>query len=271
MANYAEPYPGNGMFKSFTKTWHNKSYAKISPTRPELGASGKVVFITGGGTGIGKAIAIAFAQAGAKVIGIFGRRIDRLQSAAEEIRKANPKGTTSVVFVPVDLTQQAAVESAFNSAVKQADGAKVDVFISNAGSPPEYGPISSSKEQDIRKGLELNTIGAFNAVRAILPLLAPRAKVFDINSGLGHISPQPGVWIYAVAKAANLKVFDYLQAENPELHVVSVQPGVVATEMSEGSGYEAQDDSKQTPLNVLRIPVPWESCPLPRVTHSPIH
>lgn len=62
MATYAGPYPGNSMFKSFTKTWHNKPYPRIAPSRPELKAAGKVVFITGGGSGIGKATAIAFGE-----------------------------------------------------------------------------------------------------------------------------------------------------------------------------------------------------------------
>lgn len=50
---------------SFTKTYHNKPYDLISPSRPELSASGKNVVITGGGTGVGKSIALSFAQAGA--------------------------------------------------------------------------------------------------------------------------------------------------------------------------------------------------------------
>lgn len=48
-------------FVSFTKTWHNKPYAAIDPMRPELSAKVKFVVVTGGATGIGKAIAVAFA------------------------------------------------------------------------------------------------------------------------------------------------------------------------------------------------------------------
>ncbi|KAI1044134.1 hypothetical protein LB505_010555 [Fusarium chuoi] len=76
-------------FVSFTKTWHNKPYPSIDPTRPELSAAGKFVAITGGGTGIGRSIAIAFAQAGASTVAILGRRLDRLEIAAAEIAEAS--------------------------------------------------------------------------------------------------------------------------------------------------------------------------------------
>lgn len=74
------------------------------PSRPELSAAGKVVFITGGGSGIRKATGIAFAQASSKVVAIFGRRFGKLQLAAEEISKANLAGTTTVVIESVDIS-----------------------------------------------------------------------------------------------------------------------------------------------------------------------
>jgi threonine dehydrogenase-like Zn-dependent dehydrogenase len=111
--NNFDLHPGDKYFKSITKTWHNAPYPQISPLRPELQVTDKVVFITGGGTGIGKATALAYAQAGAKCIAIFGRRVDKLSAAAEEIRKANPNGTTTVVYEGVDLSQRAAVDAAF--------------------------------------------------------------------------------------------------------------------------------------------------------------
>ncbi|EXJ89217.1 hypothetical protein A1O3_02283 [Capronia epimyces CBS 606.96] len=235
MGSNAKLYPGNQFFKSFTKTWHNKSYPQISPARPELGTPGRVVFITGGGSGIGKATAIAFAQAGAKVVVIFGRRVDRLRSAAEEIRKANPNGTTSVIFEGVDLSQRVAVDAAFANAVKQAGGAKIDVFIHNAGILQTLGPVAGYDEKEYRTGLELNMMGAFNTVQAMLPLLAPKAKVFNVSSCIAHVLPMPGSWAYAATKAANTKMFDYLQAENPDFHIVNVQPGVVDTDINAGT------------------------------------
>lgn len=245
MGVYIDPYQGNEFFKSFTKTWHIKPYAQISPDRPELSAVGKVVFITGGGTGIGKATAIAFAQAGAKAIAIFGRRVERLISAADEIRKANPAATTQVVFESVDLSKRAAVDTAFTTALRQVgNSTKIDVFISNAGIMPKTGAVAGYGEADFNKGLEMNSGSAFNTIQAMMPLLAANATVLNISSGIAHIGPVPDLWLYATTKLANTKIFDYLQDENPNLCIINVQPGVVTSELNSGSGFAGQDEGK---------------------------
>lgn len=69
-------------FPVFTKRWHTKRYSTISPTRPENAAFGKIVIVTGGGTGIGAAIAKAFAEAGAAGIGLIGRREEPLKKSS---------------------------------------------------------------------------------------------------------------------------------------------------------------------------------------------
>jgi NAD(P)-dependent dehydrogenase (short-subunit alcohol dehydrogenase family) len=246
MGSNAELYPGDKYFKSFTKTWHNKPYPQISPLLPELRATNRVVFITGGGTGIGKATAIAFAQAGAKFIAIFGRRIDKLQAAAEEIRKANPNGATTVIFEVVDLSQRAAVNAAFANALKKAGEAQIDIFIHNAGILQTHGVVAGYDYDAFRNGLDLNMVGAFNTVQAMLPLLAHDAKVFNISSGIAHLSLMPHCWAYAATKIANTKMFEYLQAENPNLHVVNVHPGVVNTEINASTEHDGigVDDGK---------------------------
>jgi NAD(P)-dependent dehydrogenase (short-subunit alcohol dehydrogenase family) len=232
------------MFKSFTRTWHNQSYPAISPSRPELSAAGNVVFITGGGSGIGKATAIAFAQAGAKVVAIFGRRVGNLQLAAEEISMANPTGTTTVVIESVDISQRLALDSAFANASNKAGGAKVDIFVNNAGSLKPLNPVTTYDEKDFRESIESNLIGSFNVVQSVAPLLAPKAKILNISSGIAHINPIPGFWVYASLKLAIVKMFDFLQAENPDLGVFNIQPGVVATELNQVSMFPGQDDGK---------------------------
>ncbi|RFU80063.1 short-chain dehydrogenase [Trichoderma arundinaceum] len=242
MGSYNGPHPGNEMFKSFTRTWHTKPYPAILPSRPEISAAGKVVFITGGGSGIGKATAIAFAEAGARVVAIFGRRIEKLQLAAEEISRANPKGTTTVVVEGADVSQRQALEAAFASAIHKAGGGKIDIFVNNAGVLKPPSPLVTSSEEETRESIEGNIIGSFNAIQAMVPLLAPKAKVLNISSGIAHISPIPGVWAYASFKLAIVKMFDCLQAENADLNVFNVQPGVVTTDLNIISGFPGQDD-----------------------------
>jgi len=224
----------------FTKIWHTKPYPFISPTRPELSAAGKNVVVTGGGTGIGKAIAVAFTQAGAASVAILGRRVDRLQAASAEIRASGP--ATRVLYEAADLTQRTAVDGALQSVVHRVG--KIDIFVSNAGVLPDMAPSIGYNLSEFRRSFELNVVSTFNAVQGFIPLAAPDAMLFNISSAAAHFAPIPGAFAYAAGKAASLKMLYYVAAENPDLHVVHVQPGAVATEMNAGRGIETLDQRR---------------------------
>ncbi|KAF3401257.1 Short chain dehydrogenase andI [Talaromyces pinophilus] len=229
-------------YVSFTKTWHNKPYPAIDPRRPELQATGKFVVVTGGGTGIGKAIAIAFAQAGAKTIAILGRRLGRLEEAALEIKQNASDGNTRVLVESVDISKRADLDAAVASLSKKAGGAKIDILVSNAGISTDYGQVVGYDEAEFRRGLEIIVIGAFNTIQSFSPQLAANAHIFNISSGMAHIKPIPGFSVYSTAKATVIKMFDYLQEENPTWHINQVQPGVIATEQNAKFGVTSQDE-----------------------------
>lgn len=220
---------------SFTKTWHSKPYASIDPTRPELSAAGKFVAITGGGTGIGKSMAIAFAQAGASIVAILGRRLDKLEAAVNDIAQASG-GKTKVIFETADISKRDSVDTAVKNMVNKAGGANVDILICNAGYCPTLGTFLGSDENDFRQGLELNVMGAFNTLQAFTPVLATNAYVLNTSSATAHVTVVPTACAYATAKLAATKIFDYFQIENPGFHVVQIQPGRINTDMTEELG-----------------------------------
>ncbi|KAL2853961.1 hypothetical protein BJX68DRAFT_254003 [Aspergillus pseudodeflectus] len=236
---------------SFTKTWHSEPYPFISPTRPELSAAGKNVVITGGGSGIGKAMAIAFAQAGAKSVAIVGRRLDRLEATVEEITAANGySSTTQVLSETADIRTLASISAALQKIVDHVG--PIDIFASNAGVLRAQGPVCGYSESELRAIFETNVVGAFNSLQAFLPLAAPGAKVFNTSSGIAHFAPQanlPGMFSYAATKAAAVKMFDYFAAENPGIHVVSFQPGIIATEVN--PNITSGPDTVQLPAHFL--------------------
>ncbi|KAL4876132.1 hypothetical protein BJY04DRAFT_210794 [Aspergillus karnatakaensis] len=222
---------------SFTKTWHSEPYPFISPTRPSLSAAGKNVVITGGGSGIGRATAIAFAQAGAKSVAVLGRRLGHLEATAAAVKASVADSTsptdTKVLYETADIRNRESISSALEKIVSQVG--KIDIFASNAGVLPADGPVVGYSEDELRYCFDTNVIGAFNSLQAFLPLAAPGAKVFNTSSGIGHWTPQPevpGVWAYAAAKIATVRMFDYFAVENPDIHVVNIQPGIIATEVN---------------------------------------
>ncbi|GFP57133.1 short chain dehydrogenase citE [Trichoderma asperellum] len=209
---------------SFTKEWHTKPYPDISPSRSGLSAAGKNVVITGGGTGIGKAVAIAFAQAGANSVSILGRRLDRLESSVIAISAA-AQPNSQVLYRKADLTDRAQVQDALASAL------------------PPPGLVAKYNATTFMGAFEMNVLTSLNAIQAFIPLAGVDPILLNIGSNLAHVQPMPGMPAYAASKAAQLKMVEHFATENPELHVVSLQPGVIVTEIAgPDSNVQGQDE-----------------------------
>lgn len=131
-----------------TKTWHRDTYAAIDPTkRPELSLKGKTVVISGGGSGIGKGLTRAFADAGASKVAILGRRDTVLQQAKQEV-ESHTAGVT-ITTHPADVADMTAVQNAAD------DIGRWDVLVSNAGYLSEPRHLVDSDPEDWWKAFEV--------------------------------------------------------------------------------------------------------------------
>ena len=117
-----------------TKTIHRKVYDEISPANPANAQNGKIVLITGGGSGIGASAARVWLQAGAEGVVIAGRRQNILDDTALDLRELATKlgKDTKVLAVPTDLTNITEVEKLYEQ-VELSFGRVPDVVIANAG------------------------------------------------------------------------------------------------------------------------------------------
>jgi NAD(P)-dependent dehydrogenase (short-subunit alcohol dehydrogenase family) len=228
-------------FPTYTKTSHNASYDAISPARPELSAAGKVVFVSGGGYGIGRAIVEAFVTAGAKDIVISGRKEGPLQTVKSDVE--NSSKTKIHVFV-CDITDETAINNAFKS-VKQNVG-PIDILVANAGFLPEPKLVADSSLDDWWRGFEVNVLGGIILAKAFIGAAAKDGVFINVSTALAHAGVFPTFSSYGASKIAFVRALDFVQGENPDLRVVSVQPGIIDTDMNKKSGITSMpyDDSK---------------------------
>lgn len=157
--------------------------------------TGKVALITGAGRGIGRAIAIAYAQAGAAVC-CAARSADELAAVIDEIEDSGGRAIATVT----DVTDEEAVQRMVSTTVSELGG--LDILVINAGGGIERAPVETSDLDKWRDTIDLNLFGAYYCARAAVPYLkARRGKIITIGSGLGH-KGLPDNSAYACAKAA---------------------------------------------------------------------
>lgn len=195
-----------------------------------LSLAQKVAIVTGGGTGIGRGVAIALAAEGVKVL-ICGRRIDRLDEVVAAISKDGGEARA----VQADISQEEDVERLVKE-TKKAYG-RLDILINNAG----IGGGNAIHKHDIQdwdRVVAVNLRGPFLASRAVLSLMRAQKAGHIINisseSGLEYYS---GDGAYGIAKHALNALGEYIQRENQDygIRVDTICPGMVVTEMTENS------------------------------------
>ncbi|KAL4906640.1 hypothetical protein BDW74DRAFT_176955 [Aspergillus multicolor] len=226
-------------FPSATRTWHSTSYSSISPTRPELSASGKTVLITGGGTGIGAEAARSFAAAGASRIALLGRRIQPLLDTKTSIVEAY--GDKVQVFVAsTDMTKKDEVDKAAGDFISSFEAgieiAKIDVLVSNAAT---LGPTEDVKDVDVTAfldGVNANIGGAIHLAQAFSRHAADDAVIIDVNSSAAYMDFEGKGAAYSVAKWAVYRLWETLGSANAGFCVYHIQPGVVDTDMNRAVG-----------------------------------
>ena len=136
---------------SLTKTWHNDTYDRIDPNkRSELAQKGKSVIISGGGSGIGRGIAHAFADAGASRIAVLGRRDAMLRETKKLVGEKNSNMTVSTH--PTDITDAAAVKKAAEEI------GKWDILVSSAAYLPTPQPLVDAPLQDWWQAFEVHLL-----------------------------------------------------------------------------------------------------------------
>ncbi|MCS7282003.1 MAG: SDR family oxidoreductase [Anaerolineae bacterium] len=190
---------------------------------------GKVALITGASRGIGRAIALRLARAGAKVV-VCSRKMENVAPVAEEIRA----GGGEALAVEAHVGQREQVETMVARALETFG--RIDIAVNNAATNPHFGPILTADEGQWDKILDTNVKGAFRVAKAVVPHMQAQGggKIINIASVAG-LRPSPAMGVYSVSKAALIMLTQVLAVElaPANIQVNAIAPGVIKTRFSQ--------------------------------------
>jgi 3-oxoacyl-[acyl-carrier protein] reductase len=180
----------------------------------DIRLDGRCALITGGSAGLGKAMALKFADAGADVA-IVARRPEVLEETKAEISRA---ASVKVHAYPCDLTDAAATEKTFEAAAK--DLGKIDILVNNAGTSRAM-PFETISDADWQVDFELKLFAAIRLCRLAFPGMKDRGWGRVINVlNIGAKAPRPGGAPTAVTRAAGLALTKVLAGEGAPHNVL---------------------------------------------------
>ena len=212
------------------------------------GFSGKIALVTGGTSGIGKATAIEFARAGAKVV-LSGRREKEGAQVVAERKKLGG----DAAFVRADVAKDGDVEKMVDFAVDKYD--KLDVAFNNAGVEWK-GPLDQATEAEYRRIFDINVWGVLNSMRHEIPAMLKNGggAIVNTSSVAGHVGlAQVSVYIASKHAVEGLTKSVALEFAKQNIRINAIAPGVIATEMFDRFADDALRDQITAITPVGRI------------------
>ena len=193
-----------------------------------LNIAKKTAIVSGGSKGIGKAIAMKLAQAGANVV-ICSRKKENLDSAANE---AELNGLT-LIPIECNTSNNESIQSVVDHTIEKFD--RVDVLVNNAAANPYYGPILNSEDSHWDKIFDVNVKGYFNFAKACSDTMIANnsGKIINVAS-IAAKTPLEGLGVYNISKAAVVMLTKVLAKELGEhnIQVNTLAPGLIKTDFS---------------------------------------
>jgi dehydrogenase/reductase SDR family member 4 len=218
-----------------------------------LSFEGKVVMVTGGSRGIGKSIALAFADAGADLI-LASRKLEDLEKVAEEIRAMGRKALS----VPTHAKKPEELQNLVDKAM--AEYGRIDVLVNNAATNPAMGAIVDTEEKTFSHIIDTNLKGYFLLSKLVGKIMQTQKSGNIVNiSSAGGVSPAAGLGPYCISKAAiNMLTKQMAMELGPDnVRVNAIAPRIVKTSFSEAlwsNDKLMQKEFKLTPLKVVATP-----------------
>lgn len=193
--------------------------------------AGKVALVTGAGSGLGQAIALALAQQGAVLV-LSGRRLAELNETGQAISKAGGR----FLAIPTDITDETAVQSLLEQAITHYS--KIDIAINCAGIF-KMGAVHEMPLESFSQVLTSNTIGTWLCMKHEIVAMKKQGSgiIINISSNIGYHSVLSGASAYAASKAAvtvltQTAALEALEALEYGIRINAISPGPTDTSMS---------------------------------------
>jgi NADP-dependent 3-hydroxy acid dehydrogenase YdfG len=207
----------------------------------------KVVWITGAGSGLGKAMALEFAKQGAHLV-LSGRRENRLITVANEVNKIGAKA----LCLPCDVTDQNQIKKSIEQLISHFS--KLDVVVANAGFSVS-GRIEQLTTEDWERQFQVNVFGLVSTIQSTLPYLEKtKGRIALIGSGAAWLHIPKSI-AYCASKASVHAIGQSLsiQLHKTGMSCTTIHPGYVESEIAQVNNSGIYDNSKpdRRPKNLM--------------------
>lgn len=192
-----------------------------------MNINGKNAIVTGGGRGLGKAVALALANEGVNVA-ITGRNEENLKMVVDEIQKLGVKSAYAVFSIDNEIHVKAGIDSI----AEQLGG--VDILINNAGIG-DFGSIEEMPSEIWEQVIKTNLFGVYYAAKAVYPFMKEKGEGDIVNvASTAGLKGGPNMSAYAASKAAVVSLSQSMMAEwrKQNIRVITLTPSTIASDMS---------------------------------------